>query len=397
MEKDKASEEWLNAQKKSTMFTYKSYWQYFLEFTGLTGDQILESRKMDKEYVWEKRLLEFKEWLGKKLSEKSAVAAAATVRGFFSFHRLPLQFRRSESQRLKEGKRKSEDYRFSVEDLKRMCDVADLTEKYVISVGKSFGLRAGDFLALTRGDLEAYIDREVPISIGEYYTKKEGVKAYPFIDIDAQPVIKLMLERMSREGRTKATDRVLTYKNEIELSRVIQRVTERAGINIGNKTVRFHCLRKFLIDHLSSYMSESKWKQIVGKTISEGAYVSPDTLREDYTRAMAETSFTRRVSEDIEKIAKKEALMAIAKSMGMTDVEIKDTFRLRRVAHIEEEIEELEKLVTEKRKENSQETMRNGGDCGDFKQIGEGELLDYLKAGWSIVHRLASGEVIVKR
>jgi len=39
-----------------------------------------------------------------------------------------------------------------------------------------------------------------------------------------------------------------------------------------------------------------------------------------------------------------------------------------------------------------------GGDCGEtFEQITEPQLLSYLKAGWSIVEKLSSGQVIVKR
>jgi hypothetical protein len=45
---------------------------------------------------------------------------------------------------------------------------------------------------------------------------------------------------------------------------------------IHEKRVRFHCLRKFLIDRLSAYASESQWKQIVGKAIGEGAHVSQE-------------------------------------------------------------------------------------------------------------------------
>lgn len=96
-----------------------------------------------------------------------------------------------------------------------MFDVADLTEKYVLTAGKSFGLRAGDFLRLTRGDLEAYLDRPVPISIGKYSTQKEAVPAYPFIDSDASPVVKLMIKKMDREGRTKPSDRILTFRDQI--------------------------------------------------------------------------------------------------------------------------------------------------------------------------------------
>lgn len=149
---DKATNEWLDSQKKSTKATYKTYWKFFLEFTGLTGDQIVENRKADKDYSWEKRVIEFKQWMinNKGLSEKSGATAAAMVRGFFAYHRLNLQFRRQESAKLREAQTKYEDYKFSIDDLKKMYDVADLGERYVITAGKSFGLRAGDFLKLTR-------------------------------------------------------------------------------------------------------------------------------------------------------------------------------------------------------------------------------------------------------
>lgn len=85
---DKATNEWLDAQKRSTRATYRSYWMYFLEYTGLTGDEILDSRKSDETYEWEKRTLSFKTWMirEKHLSEKSAATGGATVRSFFSFH-----------------------------------------------------------------------------------------------------------------------------------------------------------------------------------------------------------------------------------------------------------------------------------------------------------------------
>ena len=402
---DKVTEEWLNAQKETTRRTYKSYWKYFLRFTGLTGDQILESRKADREYAWEKKVLEFKSWLIKEgLSETSASVATAVVRGFFAYHRVTLEFRRSESAKLAEGKPKYEDYRFSLEDLKKMYDVSDLEERYIITAGKSFGLRAGDFLKLTRGDLEAYLDRPVPIGIGAYATQKEGVNAYPFIDSDALPLIKLMIEKMDREGRRKPTDRILTLKKGIQLTRVIQRVVRKAGINIGNKRVRFHCLRKFLIDRLSSFMSESKWKQIVGKTISEGAYVSPDSLRDDYARVMTEISFSKIIGEDdVAKVARLEALKQIAKAMGFSDEELSSISRIKRKGlkrTADDIIRDLEEQIKRRRQTNNENTdCPEGVHCGErFKQIKEGELLTYLRNGWQIVKEANNGkEVIVRK
>ena len=346
---DKATHEWLDSMKKSSRATYQSAWKYFVEYTGMTGDQILADRKADKDYTWEKRVLDFKRWMidVKKLAEKTATTAAGTVRSFFVYHRVGLELRPSEKRRLKEAKTKYEDYRFSREDLAKMSEVADVTEKYVLVVGKSFGLRAGDFLALTRGDLSAYIDRPVPISIGEYSTEKESTPAYPFIDSDALPVIKLMLQKMNREGNTKPSDRMLDYTDTIQLSRIVRRLTERAGIKIGNKRVRFHCLRKFLCDRLSSVTSESKWKQIVGKAIDEKAYVSPDLLRNDYQRAMDETCFTEAVSEEeVELRVAKRLLEGQLKAAGLNPKKI---LRSKKCKTTAEEVTVLQEALSKKR------------------------------------------------
>jgi integrase len=395
---DNATTEWLNSQKRRTKFAYVTYWGYFLEFTGLTGDQIVQSRKADKDYSWEKNVLEFRNWLIQKgLSSNTASSSASAVRGFFAYHRLDLKFRRTEKIQLREVEPKFQDYKFSREDLKRMFDFSDLTEKYVVTVGKSFGLRAGDFIALRRGDLQPYIDRPVPISIGEYTTQKEKVKAYPFIDSDAQPVIKLILERMDREGRLEPDSRILTYSHEIQLSRILQRVADKAGIRYGNKRVRFHCLRKFLCDRLASHTSESRWKQIVGKKISESAYISPENLREDYSRAMADTCFTTQTEGDTATIAKMEALIQIGKSMGLKEEELRGLgggIRRKTFKVTPEYLKQLEELIEKKRKGDDCE---DGDHCGEtFEQINESQLLEHLRAGWVIVHRLNNGDLVMK-
>lgn len=389
---DKATHEWLDSLKKSSRATYQTGWKYFLEYTKMTGDQILADRKKDEAYNWEKRVLDFKRWMidVKDKAETTATTTAATTRSFFAYHRVGLEFRPTEKRRLKEARAKYEDYRFSREDLAKMASVANLTEKYVLVAGKSFGLRAGDFLALTRGDLEAYIDREPPISIGEYTTQKESVKAYPFIDSDAKPVIKMMLEKMNREGRIGPNERILEYTNTIQLSRIIRRLTKRAGINIGNKRVRFHCLRKFLCDRLSDVMSESKWKQVVGKAVDEKAYVSPDLLRKDYERAMAETCFTkpkgeggrRKAFEDMVKAMFPEYYPQIKQAMDKEP----DTDKAIEVGQEVIAKIETEGIIRIGRTENN-------GDCQ--KVVSEAELSECLRQGWRFVATLPSGKVVV--
>jgi integrase len=381
---DATVEEWLSSQKLSTRTTYRAYWKHFHEFAGLTGSEILENRKADKNFSWERKVIEFKNWMAEKgYATYTATAATMAVRSFFEFHRCHLEFRSQESSKIAKRTRVTEDYRFGLEDLRKMFEVADLKEKYVLTAGKSFGLRAGDFLRLARGDLDPYIDKgEPPISIGSYRTQKEGIVAYPFIDSDALEVIRLRIDQMTREGHIKATDKMLPYGYEVQLSRVIKRLVIRAGINVGVKEIRFHCMRKFLIDRLSSFMSESKWKQIVGKSISESAYVSPDSLREDYKRATAETAF-KKTAEIEGRLAELEKFKA-----GLTP-EQRETARRAGIimrkkgqARVPEEVEEC----------------ANGKNCGEeFKQVKEAGLLEELKAGWQIAYKLENGEVIVKR
>jgi hypothetical protein len=51
------------------------------------------------------------------------------------------------------------------------------------------------------------------------------------------------------------------------------------------------------------------------------------------------------------------------------------------------------------RRKSAKSDCPDGEHCGesDFRQINESELLRHLKEGWQIVHRLANGDVIIKR
>ena len=77
---DAPTEEWLTAQKKSSESAYAYRWKFFLEFTSKTGAEILANRQNDKDFFWEKQVLDFKTWM---LEEKKAAphsAKGATTR-----------------------------------------------------------------------------------------------------------------------------------------------------------------------------------------------------------------------------------------------------------------------------------------------------------------------------
>lgn len=292
---DKILIDFLDAQKASTRKTYKCFLKKVLEYTGMTGQQILDSKKADKDYEWEKKAIGFKQWLkaqknlqGINYSDNAANTAINSLRSFFDFYRTPLVFSQNENRKLNgKAHRVTRDYMLTNEDIAKMVFVGNLREKYICLVGKSFGLRAGDFASLTYGTFRSVnLDCEAPIFLGEFQTEKEGVLAHPFIDSDALPVVKAVLDANKDKPNS---ERIITVHDD-ELSSILQSLGVKANINLGGKHLRFHCFRKWLIDRLSSMMSESKWKQIVGKAISEDAYVSSFELKESYSKAMKMTT-----------------------------------------------------------------------------------------------------------
>lgn len=237
----------------------------------MSGDQILSSRKADSKAVWEKKTLQYREWLktqkskkGEPLSDYFVRQSTVAIRSFFSFHRMELKFIPGERKRLGEAKPKTTDYRFNREDLKKMSDVADLEGKYVV---------------------------------------------------------------------------------------------------------------------------------VVGKKIPESAYVSEEGLRDGYIKAMAETCFTKIVTEaERKKMSKREALMVL---LDMTEEDLRRIARSKKmpIPTIDEQIRLLEELRKEK-----QRTATNGG-CqnGNCQRIvSEEELPSLLAQGWRVSAVLPSGKVVIE-
>jgi hypothetical protein len=287
---DPVIDEFLNSQtKQGTFKSYKTVLKQYLEYTKMSGQQLLDIKRNDKDFQVENSMLNYRKYilsLGK--SENYAVGSIMTIRGFYSYYRMPLMFRKNDSRKLTEKSRTTSDYLFDKEDLAKMALVGNLKEKYVLLVGKSIGLRASDFVCLTYGNFRSLkLDNEAPLALGEIKTQKERIKAFPFLDSDAIPIAKAWLES---HKDAKDSDRIIE-DTEDNLSVILQTLAKKSGLEVINgavhgKRIRFHCLRKFLIDRLSAYAGESQWKQIVGKAIGEGAYVSQDQLKGVFSRAM---------------------------------------------------------------------------------------------------------------
>lgn len=87
-------------------------------------------------------------------------------------------------------------------------------------------------------------------------------------------------------------------------------------------------------------------------------------------------------------MAKKAAQEALMETMNPKQREAFSNLLKMRRMHPETE---------EPMSEDKKSDCTDGEHCPEFKQIGEDELLTYLKAGWMIEHNLANGSVIIRR
>lgn len=317
---EESTENWLSQFVSSSRRVYRMGLAVFLEFLEekeggkWSPQKIVEERIKDldkRNFAFEQRIIDFYKWLqnyvtkdeeipferggktytfhrkgGKKLSDNTKQAFINGVRSYFAFNRLDLNLTTQQKRVIgKRAKLVEHDYRLSLTDIQKMAEVGSPKERFILLAGKDLGFRAIDFIALTQGafarTIEQNTDTEPPYYLGETYTQKEGVLAYPFLTKDGYEASRIWLKVLETKGLRDDNQPMLSIRKQ-ELTSNLNRMAKKAGIKTHGQRIRFHCLRKFLADKLSLKMSESKWKQIVGKQIDEGAYVSHHNLREGY-------------------------------------------------------------------------------------------------------------------
>lgn len=288
---DKVIREFLDAQGKNTKKTYESNFKRVIEFSkGESGAAMLKTV-----VSWSRRIMTFAQWMKTQgYSDSTVENTTGMLRGFFSYFakgkQKNLDLSRADRRKLgNKGEREHEDYSFAQSDVKKMSDIGDLKEKYVLLCGVSFGLRSEDFAKITYGKyrlaLESAQKEEIstPIPLGKIDTSKEHVLAYPLISSDALPIVTAMLES---HKDAKDSDLVFTER-KTQLTEILQNLFKKSGLDAHGQHVRFHSLRKYLFDRIVSVSSTTKANQIIGHKISGeiAPYIGQGSLREVYERA----------------------------------------------------------------------------------------------------------------
>jgi len=259
--------------------------------------------------------------------------------------------------------------------------------------------------------------------------KYKGVEQHTFLTPEAKRDLldyKDFMERVNKRKITSEDHIWLEVNAPYEplgydaFSLIAEHLTQRTGIAFS-----WHDARRYVETALEETKINPNWaRKIRGRKVrgEEAPYSRPaiEQLRAAYKEAVPLLEFTQSTQpkgEDVATLAKLEALKAIAKTMGITDQQLGGLLGRKPFKPSAEYIKDLERLIAEKRRRtetNGGQPCDDGDHCGEglpsplnvdvkagqkevFEQVSETQLLEYLRNGWQIVHRLATGEVIVKR
>ena len=226
--------------------------------------------------------------------------------------------------------------------------------------------------------------------IGKY----KGVEQHTFLTPEAKRDLIEYKEWFERTNNVKLTEedpifinlesgsekRALGYQG---LSSIAEDLMKRSGIKFG-----WHDARRYVESALEEVKMHPNWaRKIRGRKVrgEEAPYSRPaiEQLRKAYEEAVpllqftspTDTDYLRRRQETSEQIMNKIVSGEPLTEEDRTNIK-RFNIQLREIRH----------------------GTHDGGiiNC-EFEQIGETQLLSYLKAGWQIVHKLETGELIVKR
>jgi len=405
-------------RSEGTKELYVYNFKFFCDYVGKNPDELIKQRDSDlkakdprDKYKIENNVKAYMATLERKgESFGSRNAKYAAIRSFFeqNYRKLDGLKRTDAPTGENIGKRIPEK-----SEVKAAMNVAKcLRDRALISFAKDCGWRLGDIARLNWGELEDLGD-------GFWHfkkiTQKRKVRAFGFIGPETTKLMKLY--RSQRERGTLRGKRGIppeTIRNSSPLfvaqSKGFKALVVTQMIRIISKAFKDadltdlsgHSLRKYFETSLEDpkLHIRTNWiKRYIGKKISASMepYVEKRVkkLLEAYKSAYDNLSLEEKTIDENER--RKQAIkdnidMLVASGVYSSEKgERMLSMIIRENVSVKEAIEML-------KRENETNDCTNGEHCErNFKEIGEGELLNHLQNGWKIEYKSQNGTVIVKR
>jgi integrase len=298
-------------------YTRKNYKNGIKKFESWYGKSIVTlignpeaSKIIEKFYVY----------LKEKHCQNTARNQTNAVIQFLKYYKTPLEIRKALGIYRTETSLK--DHLLTIEELRKMYDLANLKEKVVLELGL-LGFRISDVIILKKSDFN--LNQEAPIEF-KRRARKEGTIYHTFISKELKELLELYLPTLKGEYLFEG-QRKNTHSKAETLNKILKDLAKRSSIQLhGN--LHWHCFRKLILRR-GSELGIPSWnlKLLTGKSVpySDETYLAGINLKEDFLRLHNDLNLRRTANNN--KLGNlEETVNLIAKALArliMREVEMK--------------------------------------------------------------------------
>jgi integrase len=340
----------------STKKGYRIGINKFCEWFGQSPREVLEMRKDDLTQRPHEDLIEYRnraarfekeiekfhgQLLKQGFTMNTARGYTIGIRQLFRFYQMPIRMRTG--SRVTKTVKTSTSFPLRIEHVQRMFEVADLRERVILSLATDLGLRISDFITIKKADLPP-LDQEPPIMF-DVMTGKEHVVAQGFLSAETVELLKIYLPTLQKKenpflfpsnGNRPISDEWL--------NRLLQKLAEKAQLELSGKRLTFHCFRKmFLSAAIDAGIGLTAGKKLCGKAIpqSDDTYLTTVKLRDKFVQLKRLLTIVPRVkSERMEQINQLEAAIEQLQKANVSHKTIADVMT-KRVTKLEQHLEQF--------------------------------------------------------
>jgi integrase len=279
------------------------------DLTQRPGENLVEYRNRAARF--EKEIEKFHSYLIETgYSINSARNMTLGVRQLFRYYQMPVTMR--SGSKVSQTVKTTKNFPLTIEHVRKMFQVANLKERTVLALAVDTGLRISDFLAIKRTDLPP-LDAEPPIAF-TLLTQKEKIPAHCFLSKETINQLKTYLSTLRKKNNEYLfASNGKSHISDEAVSKMLSRLAEKAQINLGGKSLTFHCFRKmFLSASIDSGIGLTAGKKLCGKAIarSDDTYLTTVKLRDKFIQLKKFLTIKRSLELEDKKLEKLGSLVA---------------------------------------------------------------------------------------
>jgi len=319
------------------------------DLTQKPGENLVEYRNRAARF--EKEIEKFHSYLIEKgYSINSARNMTLGIRQLFRYYQMPVTMR--SGSRVSQTVKTTKNFPLTIEHVRKMFQVASLKERTVLTLAVDTGLRISDFLAIKKTDLPPLYQKP-PIAF-TLLTQKEKIPAHCFLSQETVNQLKTYLPTLKKKNNDYLfASNGKSHISDEAVSKMLNRLAEKAQIDLNGKRLTFHCFRKmFLSASIDSGIGLTAGKKLCGKAIarSDDTYLTTVKLRQKFIQLKKFLSIKQSPEIEGQQIEKLSTIVAklaeeLEQQKVMTQAVTGENLKIRR--EFKERVAELnEKLAS---------------------------------------------------